>query len=136
MEAQLFTDGAARGNPGISGCACILFNLQSHVLDLQGKYLGIGTNNQAEYQGILMGLKLALKNGVTRLVCYLDSELVVNQLSGLYKVKNSNIANLKAQIQVYSQKFAKISYQHIPREKNYLADKLVNLLLDASLQSK
>jgi|SRR3989304_8253299 len=136
MDAQLFSDGAARGNPGISSCACILFDMQMHVLDLHGKYLGNGTNNQAEYQGILIGLKLALKHNVTKLVCYLDSELVVNQLSGYYKVKNAHIAQLKRQIQIYSQKFVKISYQHVHREKNFLADKLVNIILDASLQTK
>jgi len=131
MEAQLFTDGAARGNPGPSGCACLLFDQQGKLLDYNGKFLGSGTNNQAEYRGLLLGVKLALKYGVNMLTCYLDSELVVKQLRGEYKIKDANIAKVKAEIDKNLAGFGKITFVHVPREENRLADKLVNLILDA-----
>lgn len=131
MKGILFTDGGSRGNPGHAGSACILFDEQNQLLDFDAKTFEILTNNQAEYDGFIMGLKLAIKNQITDLTCNLDSELIVKQINGIYKIKDEKIAALKPRIDDLMKQFKSITVQHIPREKNKFADRLVNLTLDS-----
>ena len=127
----IHTDGGARGNPGPSASAAVLENELGEILATPTFYLGVGTNNQAEYQGVIIALQEAKKISATaELNFFLDSELVVRQLIGEYKIKNQDLRKLWEEILNLSHGFKKISYQHIPREKNYQADKLVNEVLD------
>ena len=130
-EAILFTDGGSRGNPGHSGAACILFKANGELIDFKAKAYELLTNNQAEYSGFIDGLKLAIKNGISNLTCNLDSELIVKQINGVYKISDAKIKSLKPQIDDLMHQFASITVQHIPREQNKFADKLVNLVVDA-----
>lgn len=129
-KAILHTDGGARGNPGPAGIGVVL-----EVGDqkkLFKKYIGESTNNQAEYQALVLGLEEAIKLGVAEVDCYLDSELVVKQLNREYKVKNEGLAPLFIKIHNLSQKFKKIKFIHVFRESNKEADKLVNEAIDES----
>lgn len=126
----LFTDGGARGNPGPAASGAVLYE-GGKVLARIGKYLGVNTNNQAEYTAIVIGLEKALELGIEDLNCFLDSELAVKQLRLEYKVKNKGLAPLFLKVWNLSKKFKHISFQHVPREKNKEADKVVNEVLDA-----
>lgn len=132
MKGYLFTDGGARGNPGPAGSAAVLFD-EKKLIDFGGKYFPDATNNFAEYNGLLIGLKMALKKGITDITCYLDSELIVKQCNGEYKVSNADLKILKKKVDDIKESFEVIRFEHIPREKNALADKLVNLILDTKL---
>lgn len=130
MKAKLYTDGGARGNPGPAGIGV--------VLEIKGqkqffkKYIGEATNNQAEYQAILLGLEKVKSAGVEEVECNLDSELVVKQLNQEYKVKNKDLAPLFIKVWNLSQGFKKIKFNHIYREDNKEADQLVNEAIDNS----
>lgn len=126
----LYTDGGARGNPGNSACACFLLEDDS-VVDFNGKFLNTATNNFAEYSGLILGLELAIKKGITTIECRLDSELVVKQITGVYKISSPEIKKLADKVKTKLDKFEKISFKHVPREENKLADKLVNVILDS-----
>ena len=128
---RLFTDGGARGNPGKAACGCILFDSEFKLVDFNAKFLGIQTNNLAEYEGILLGLKLAKKNGVKSVQCFLDSELIVKQLNGKYKVKSPNIKPSFKKTKTYLSHFESISFHHVRRDQNKFADKLGNIVMDA-----
>ena len=134
MKAILKTDGGARGNPGIGASAALLFSTSNTLINFDGKYFDNTTNNNAEYQALVIGLKLAIKEGIDELDCYLDSELIVKQMNGEYKIKDGNIKNIKLIIDDLLPKFTKISFYHIRREENKLADRLVNLILDESVK--
>lgn len=126
----LYTDGGSRGNPGDSAIAAFIFDCDNNLFDFSGKYIGIGTNNSAEYFALIEGLSLAKKNKIEDLICYLDSELVVKQLNGLYKVKNDDMLKLYKKVLELKKEFKKIEFIHIERAKNKFADKLVNQILD------
>lgn len=130
MSWQLFTDGGSRGNPGPGACAYVLIDTAGNLPEKCGKYLGIVTNNQAEYAGILEGLGAAKARGVTDLECFLDSELVVKQVRGEYRVKDPGLKIAHAKVLKLAAGFKKISFTHVPREKNKIADKVVNDTLD------
>jgi len=130
----IYTDGGARGNPGPAASAAIIQNEAGEIVSTAHLYLGKTTNNQAEYQGVIIALKEAKKLGAKELNFFLDSELVVKQLIGEYRVKDSDLQKLFQEILSLSVGFKKITYQHIPREKNKLADKLVNEILDKELK--
>lgn len=127
---KLYTDGGARGNPGPAAGGVVLYNEQGEVFHKASKYFGIGTNNQAEYKALLLGLNLAKDEGVQEISVYLDSELVVKQLVGLYKVKDTHLALLYAEIKLLESYFKVITYTHVPRTQNKEADLLVNKELD------
>jgi ribonuclease HI len=127
---KLFTDGASRGNPGESAASYFLFDKEETLIDFGGILLGLNTNNVAEYTGLIMGLKAARKHMIQNITCYLDSELIVKQLNGIYKVNDMKMKKLFEEVQILKNKFDTITFNHIPREKNKHADKLVNLLLD------
>lgn len=126
----IYTDGGARGNPGPAGIGAVLYSDDKKIVAEVSEYLGVATNNQAEYQALIAALKKALDLGAKELDCYLDSELVVKQLRHEYKVKNKDLASLFLTIHNLALSFKKITYTHIPRERNQAADKLANEAMD------
>ncbi|HHH14116.1 MAG TPA: ribonuclease HI family protein [candidate division WWE3 bacterium] len=129
-KAVLFTDGGSRGNPGPGAIGFVFYNQGKKVFS-KGKKIGLSTNNIAEYTALIEGLREVLKTGYTGdLLCLLDSELVVKQLTGLYKVKNQKLRPLFEKVLDLAKRFKKVSFQHIPREQNAEADLLVNKALD------
>ena len=132
MPHSVYTDGGARGNPGPAASGFVIYN-GGEIIAREGKYLGIATNNQAEYNAILLGLEKAYNLKITELDCFLDSELVVKQLKLEYKVKNKDLAAIFIKAWNLSKKFKRIKFHHIPREKNKEADALVNEILDKHL---
>lgn len=130
-RAKLYADGGSRGNPGPSASGFVVFDLSNTLVHADNKYLGITTNNQAEYHACLSGMRWCLKNGVQELDVYLDSLLVVNQMKGIFKVKNRDLWSLYETVQETAKKFRKISFTHVPRELNKLADTEVNKALNA-----
>lgn len=132
MQATLYTDGGARGNPGPGGIGYVLSFADGRELT-QGEYVGEITNNQAEYQALLAGMQRAQQEGVTELTCRLDSELVVRQLSGEYRVKDADLKPLFEEIKNLASGFFQIGFEYVPREENAEADALVNEAIDAAL---
>lgn len=133
MASQTFilhTDGGSRGNPGVAASAAVLFDQQYNKLDQVGEYIGETTNNQAEYKGLLIGLQLAKKNKVSDLVICMDSELVVKQMLGEYKIKDMGLKDLAEQAKIQLKHFTTYKFKHVRREKNKEADALVNEVLD------
>ena len=133
-QATLYTDGGARGNPGPAGIGFVL-TVGSKPAIMVGKYIETATNNQAEYQALLAGLQRAKAEGVTDLRCFLDSELVVKQMRGEYRVKHVDLKPVFAHAQTLARDFASISFAHVPRAKNAKADKLVNEAIDMAIRS-
>jgi len=132
-KATLHTDGGARGNPGPSGIGVVCdFEGQQYLLK---EYIGEGTNNQAEYRAVILGLEKCRELGADEVDVFLDSELVKEQLSGNYKVKNADLGNLFVKVWNISQGFKKVKYIHIYRTDNKLADKLVNEAIDEAKTS-
>jgi ribonuclease HI len=129
MAHKLFTDGGARGNPGPAAIGGICTQDEREIFKFK-KYVGKVTNNVAEYEALIYGLKLALENNITELQVFLDSELVVKQINGEYKVKNENMKPLYEVVKGLQKKFLNISFTHVPREQNKIADRLVNEALD------
>lgn len=129
---HLFTDGGSRGNPGESAIGCVLTDADSgKVLRKYKEAIGIQTNNIAEYKALIAGLELARDHHPHHLVCHLDSELIVKQLSGEYRVKMPTFTPLIEEIEELLQHFKNVSFRYVPRSKNSLADRLVNEALDA-----
>jgi len=129
----IFTDGGARGNPGPAGAGVAMFEeTGKSVVATYKKYLGETTNNVAEYSAVILALEEAKKLEAEELVFFLDSELVVKQLNGEYKVKNQELGKLFIKIHNLRQQFKKITFQHVRREQNKLADKLVNQAIDSA----
>ncbi|MBI5731959.1 MAG: ribonuclease HI family protein [Candidatus Magasanikbacteria bacterium] len=130
MKLTIFTDGGARGNPGPAAAGVVIKNEKSKILAAFGRYLGETTNNQAEYHALILALEHAWELGGTEITCFADSELMVKQLNREYRVRDKDLAPLFLKIWNLSTRFKKISYGHIPREKNKEADELVNQALD------
>ena len=130
-EAKLFTDGGSRGNPGPSAIAFVICKMDDSVVEINGEYIGETTNNQAEYQALKSGLKQAQALGVNKLTVNLDSELVVKQINGLYKIKNQELLPHYNDVKQLAGQFEHINFQHVPRALNAAADKEVNRILDA-----
>ncbi len=133
-RARMYADGGSRGNPGPSASGAVIYDLENgeegEVLAEVTKFLGNTTNNQAEYMAIVIGLRAAAKLGIEGLEVRLDSELAVKQLNGVYKVRNPEIAKRFAEVHELRQEFREIRFIHIRREKNTVADGLVNQELD------
>jgi len=126
----IYTDGGARGNPGPAGIGVVIYDANRKVVAEVSEFLGVATNNQAEYKAVMAAFKKAIELGGEELEFYLDSELVVKQLKREYKVKNKELAPLFLNIHNLSIGFKKITYQHIPREQNSAADCLANKAMD------
>ncbi len=132
---HLFTDGGSRGNPGQAAIGCVLMDpLRNEVLREYGECIGVQTNNVAEYQALITGLKIAKEYQPNHLICHLDSELVVKQLNGEYRVKMPSFQPLIEQILELKTQFPHLSFVYIPRGKNLRADLLVNRALDEMMQ--
>lgn len=129
-KLTIYTDGGARGNPGPAAIGVVIYNEGEQPIRQIGECIGEKTNNQAEYQALIKGLTEAAALGGTEIVCFLDSELVVRQLTGKYKVREPELQKLITEALKLSNKFLKVEYRHVRREKNKLADKLVNEALD------
>jgi|SRR3989344_8008724 len=130
---RIFTDGGARGNPGPSACAFVVLDDQNKLIFQQGFYLGYGTNNQAEYLGVVKALEWL---GRRSAIFYLDSLLVVKQIKGEYKIKDIKLKELydKIKLKIENCKL-KIDFVHVPREQNSLADALVNKILNGEYEN-
>lgn len=131
-KATIHTDGGARGNPGPAGVGVVLdFNGEQKTFK---KYIGETTNNQAEYQAVIFGLEKAEETGAEAVDIFLDSELVQQQLTQKYKVKNQELGPLFIRAWNLAQSFKKVKYVHVRRSDNKLADKLVNEAIDENLK--
>ena len=126
----IYTDGGARGNPGPAGAGVAIYDENKKLLSKHSKFLGEMTNNQAEYEAVVYAIQEAKKTDAEEIDFYLDSELLVGQLSREFKIKNMELAKYFIKIWNAGQIFKKISYYHIPRELNKEADRLVNQAID------
>ena len=131
MKAKLFTDGGARGNPGPAASAYVLEAEDGTVLDAQGVAIGIQTNNVAEYTALLNGLRRAGELGISDVEVVSDSELMVKQMRGEYRVKNAALRELSLEAARLGRALRSVTYTAVRREHNELADRLVNEALDA-----
>ena len=132
MRAKLSTDGGARGNPGPAAFGYVLEADDGTVLAAHGERIGVATNNVAEYRALIAGLEKALELSVDEVDVVSDSELVVKQMTGEYRVKNANLRDLSLQAARLARRLRKVSYTAVRREHNELADSLVNEALDAA----
>lgn len=131
MRLNLFTDGGARGNPGPGAIGIVLKNSKNTVIKETAKFIGESTNNEAEYEALIEGLEQALEKKATRLVCHLDSQLIVKQLNGEFKVKDPRMKKYWNLVKNYEKLFESVEYKQVPREKNFEADTLVNNVLNS-----
>ncbi|MDB5026689.1 MAG: ribonuclease [Candidatus Eremiobacteraeota bacterium] len=131
VKATLYADGGSRGNPGPAASGAVLYAEDGEVLEEIGKFLGVTTNNVAEWTALLEGLKAALARGIDEIAIRLDSELVVKQLNGAYRVKHPGLIPLHAEAKSLLRKFARTDVRHVRRNENKAADAVVNQVLDA-----
>ncbi len=129
-EVVVYTDGGSRGNPGPSASGFVIFTTDGDLLFEGGKYLGITTNNQAEYQAVKFGLEKALELGARVVNFRMDSLLVTNQLTGVYKIKNRDLWPIHSSIKEFAKGLDKVTFTHVRREFNKDADAMVNKILD------
>jgi probable phosphoglycerate mutase len=132
VRARLFTDGGARGNPGPAAFGYVIEDADGATLAAHGEAIGVATNNVAEYSALIAGLEKAAELGVTELEVVSDSELMVRQMTGQYKVKNEALQELWADARRVARRIGGVSYRSVRREHNALADRLVNEALDAA----
>ena len=130
-KLTVFTDGGARGNPGMAACGWLFKENDTTIISYK-KFLGKKTNNQAEYYGLYFALKSLEAFSVTKIVIFMDSELIVKQVQGLYKVKKDSLKKIFQEIMIMLEKYV-WSIQHIPRAQNKEADALVNKCLDEEI---
>jgi ribonuclease HI len=135
VKARLFTDGGARGNPGPAAYGFVLESDDGTVLAAEGEAIGTATNNVAEYSGLIAGLEKALELHVPEVEVVSDSELMVKQMRGEYRVKNEALRELYDEATALARRIGNVEYRHVKRAHNELADKLVNDALDAGLGS-
>jgi len=129
-ELDVYTDGGCRGNPGPSASGFVIMTADEQIVEEGGKFLGHTTNNQAEYQAVVLALEAAKKYGKPKLNVYLDSQLVVNQLNGIYRLKSKDLYPIHQRIKELAKEFPGVVFTHVMREYNSLADAQVNLVLD------
>jgi ribonuclease HI len=132
MKLKIYTDGGARGNPGPAAIGVVVYDAKGKRVESVSKYLGEATNNQAEYRALITGAELAKKLGADEVDFYVDSELIVKQLAGEYRVKNAGLKPLFQELREAVCDLERATFQHVPREKNKEADRLVNRALDAA----
>ena len=133
-EWLLMVDGAARGNPGDAGCGAVIFDEAGNVVRELSRYLGHATNNVAEYQGLLMGLEALLQLGKKRIRVQSDSQLLVRQLNGEYRVKDEKLKILFHKAVALLRQFETYRIVHVPRELNKSADRLANKSIDEAIK--
>ncbi|MFO0704461.1 MAG: ribonuclease HI family protein [Candidatus Andersenbacteria bacterium] len=125
-----YTDGGARGNPGPAALGVAIYKPDGTLIGKHGKFLGEQTNNYAEYHAVIFALKEAKKLGAKKVTARMDSELIVKQLAGEYRVRNKGLLPLFEEVKKLACQFEQISFSHVRREQNKLADKMVNIILD------
>ncbi len=135
-EVKVFADGGSRGNPGPSASGFVVMDMEDNILIDQGVYLGVTTNNQAEYTALKLGLEECRKLGAKKVQVYMDSLLVVNQMQGIFKIRNRDLWPLHQAISDLAKSFKHVSFSHVPREFNKLADAAVNRALDQHLATR
>lgn len=128
---RVYSDGGSRGNPGPAALGCVIVDPSGNIIKNFKKYLGRATNNQAEYKGLIKAMQEAQEHD-EHAEFYLDSQLVVNQLNGRYKVRNPKLKNLYRRVRELEKNYSRVKYKHVPRTNEYIqeADSLVNLVLD------
>ncbi len=136
MKLIIFTDGGARGNPGPAGIGAVIYNEKKEIIAELKEYIGEATNNTAEYKALIMALIKAESLGGRDLEVNMDSELVVKQMQGLYKIKEPNLQVLAATVIKLKNNFRSVIFRHVRREFNKLADKLVNEVIDGAISAK
>lgn len=134
-SCKIFTDGGARGNPGPAAAGGVIVGADGAVIAEVSEYLGVATNNVAEYRALILTLQRALESDCREIEICMDSELIVRQLSGAYRVKDAKMKPLHARASSLLARFAKWRVRHIPRNENKHADELVNAVLDAHANS-
>lgn len=130
MKVTLYTDGGSRGNPGPAGIGVYAFEKESQKEWRYGEFIGDTTNNEAEYRALCRGLEQCLDKGVQELEIYMDSELIVKQIRGIYRVKSEGLLPYYEKAKEMMSRFRIVSITHVPRAKNKVADSLVNRALD------
>ncbi len=135
-EVVIYSDGGARGNPGPSGIGVVVCNDKGSILYEYREFTGVKTNNQAEYTALIKALEIALTYRAKNVRCYMDSELLVKQLNGEYRVRNPALRGLFQKVRGLESSFKKITYSHVPRanEKIQIADRLVNMAIDGRVK--
>lgn len=129
-HAIIHTDGGSRGNPGPSAAGYVMIDADNNMISEGGAFLGITTNNVAEYQAVYLALERAQELGIRTVDFRLDSQLVTNQMNGLYKIKNADLIPINKRIRELAAQFDRVSFTHVRREFNQLADGVVNKILD------
>lgn len=132
-RVRLYSDGAARGNPGLAGAGAVLVEPSGQVVDRLGKFLGTQTNNYAEYMGLLLGLRRARELSVREVEVFADSELMLRQLGGRYQVKSTSLRPLYEEALTLLNDFERVKLVHVPREMNRAADEMSNRAIDERL---
>jgi ribonuclease HI/ADP-ribose pyrophosphatase YjhB (NUDIX family) len=130
-DAIIYADGGSRGNPGPSASGFVIMDIGQSVMARGGEYIGITNNNQAEYQAVCLALEKALELGLKKVDMRLDSMLVVNQMNGIYSIKNRELWPIHERIRDLASQFERVTFRHVPRELNQLADGEVNRALDS-----
>ncbi|HEY4963311.1 MAG TPA: 4a-hydroxytetrahydrobiopterin dehydratase [Candidatus Saccharimonadales bacterium] len=134
-KLKLYADGGSRGNPGPSASGYVIFDEAEKIIVDRGVYLGVTTNNQAEYTALKLAIENCIELGALEVEVLMDSLLVVNQMKGIFKVKNRDLWPIHDAIKTMAETLKHVSYQHVPREYNKLADAAVNRALDEELSS-
>ena len=131
--ARCYVDGASRGNPGHSGIGIVIQNNKGETIAQIKEYIGENTNNVAEYQSVIRALKELKKLNISSAIINIDSELIVNQLNGNYRVKNQVLFGLVKCVRQLEKDFSFVNFNYIPREKNKIADKLANVAINLAI---
>lgn len=134
-EVRVFTDGGARGNPGPAAVGVVILDEKDNMISKSGKFIGVTTNNVAEYSALIEALELLKEIDAYRIVFYTDSNLVYSQIKGLWKIKSPDLKVLNEQAKKMLYSLPNYDFVHIPREKNKDADRLVNKALDERMKS-
>jgi len=134
-EVKMYADGGSRGNPGPSASGYVVMDMNNRIVVKKGEYIGITTNNQAEYQALKLGLEEVKRMRIRDVHVYMDSLLVVNQMLGIFKVKNRDLWPVYGAVKELVGAFKHVSFTHVPRELNKEADAAVNEVLDAAAES-
>ena len=132
-EVQLYTDGGCRGNPGPAAIGAIIMDVEQHELFASAECIGPATNNRAEYRALIKGLDLCATYTRRRVVCYSDSELLINQMTGAHRLKNEELRALWQMVKELERVFHEVAYQHVRRTNQFItkADRLLNEAFDA-----
>lgn len=136
MKFKVYSDGAARGNPGPAGAGVALCDEKDRVIEQHSRFLGTATNNIAEYEALVTAVKAAAKHLPCSVTFLADSELVIRQINGQYKVKEESLKGYCSAVRELSGIFDKVEFEHIPRKENKLADMLANKAIDRSLKGR